>query len=123
MVITALQKEWIICLIATLLINYFAWKILSQSRVPRCMCMFLIYFCSIFPPLPEAQWKQTAVTHSWLLPSEKQWLFQHQRKGGFQFASLSSNSQGLEMLITIEKQMRITALTKLCLAQALGSDS
>jgi len=32
------------------------------------MCMFLTYFCSIFPALPEARWKQAAVTHCGSFP-------------------------------------------------------
>lgn len=67
---------------------------------------------------------ETSSSHSlWLLPHEKHGIFQHQIKGGFQFASLSSNSQCLEVLLTVEKEMRITGLIKLCLAQALDRDA
>lgn len=83
--------------------------------------MLLMYFCSIFPPLPEAQWKQEAITHSGSFPMKKL-CFGIKEREGFQFASLGSSSQGFEMLLTVEKQI-ITELIKLCLAQALDSNS
>lgn len=66
---------------------------------------------------------ETSSNHSLqLLLHEKHCVSAAERKG-FHFASLDSSPQGCEMLLTVEKQMRITALMKLCLAQALDSNS
>lgn len=100
---------------------YFAQKVLSQSQVQPFMYMliFLSYLSSFAPGIEETS--SSLLLH--LLPHGQCCIFQHQRKGSLQFASLSSSSRSLKMLIMGEKQRGIKALIKLCLVQALDSDS